>query len=240
MNPQKIRDAKTLYSEIAKRQARFGRVEVVVAPPFPYISTAARTRKIHLAAQDVSWEVAGSYTGEVSCSMLKDLGITHVIVGHSERRRYLAESDEIVNKKLKAVLKANLHPIVCVGELKRDPDGLFFGDLRRQVEATFAKLKKQDLGKIVIAYEPVWAIGSGTAAHPEDAREAALFIKKTLADLYDIASIRRLRIIYGGSVNAKNATSFLKEQEIVGLLVGRESLNPKEFLGIIECARLIS
>ena len=240
MNPQKLRDAKTLYTELARKQASFGRVEVVIAPPFPYLGVVGRTKKIQLAAQDVFWEPAGSYTGEVSPAMLKDIGVTCVIVGHSERRRYLLESDEIVNQKLKATLKANLHPIVCVGELKRDPDGLFFGDLRRQIEGTFAKLKKQDLGRVTVAYEPVWAIGSGTPARPEDTNEAALFIKKTLADLYGVSAVREFKIIYGGSVNAKNATSFLREQEITGLLVGRESLNAKEFLRIIECARILS
>jgi triosephosphate isomerase len=240
MNPMTMREAKALFAALAKKSGTFGRVEVVVAPPFPHLPLVQATKKIQLGAQDVFWEPVGSFTGEISAPMLRDVGVSYVILGHSERRRYMLETDEIVNRKLKYILATKLRPIVCVGEQKRDSEGAFFGELRRQIEATFSKLKKQDLARFTVAYEPVWAIGSGKPARPEDANEAALFIKKVLANLYGVSAARRVKVIYGGSVDAKNASLFLKEQEVSGLLVGRESLKPQEFLGIIQCARSIS
>lgn len=239
MNPKSAREARSLFAGLTKKSSSFGLFsQVVVAPPFPYLSYVRSTKKIQLAAQDVHWEREGAYTGEVSLAMLKDAGVQWVIVGHSERRRMFFESDEIVNKKLRATIKAGLTPVVCIGEAERDLDGAFFATLRRQIEVSCAGLSKNDLGKMIIAYEPIWAVGAEKPARPEDANEAALFIKKVMAQRYGVSAARKLRVLYGGSVNKKNAGAFLREQEIDGLLVGRESLHAQDFIGIIQCADL--
>ena len=212
------------------------RADVALAPPFPYLAIAPKSRAVYLAAQDIFWEASGPFTGEVSGAMLKNLGVRYVIVGHSERRRWLAESDEMIAKKLKQTIKSGLKPILCVGEPSRDADGVFFSFIKNQIEADFAKLKKNEAARVIVAYEPIWAIGSGKPAHPQDAAEAALYIKKVLADLYSVPTARRVRVLYGGSVSSENAGGFLAERGIAGLLVGGESRRPDEFLKIIQCS----
>src|SRR3989338_10649307 len=200
------------------------------------LQTSHLGHQSELGAQDIFWEDSGADTGEVSGPMLNKLGVQYVIVGHSERRwsasRRMGESDEIVNKKLKAVLRNEMVPIVCVGERVRNDNFKEF--LKEQVEKTFAGLSQDDLGKCIIAYEPVWAISSNPDAHP-DAPDSALesigIIKKTLlanghllmANLY----------LYGGSVTSKNVTDFIQQQEIDGVLVGGASVNKEEFVKIL-------
>jgi len=214
-------------------------ISLVFCPSFVFLEEVGKILKTShlehqasLGAQDIFWEDAGADTGEVSGPMLNKLGVKYVIIGHSERRWKLGESDEVVNKKLKAVLRNEMVPIVCVGERVRNDNFKEF--LKEQVEKTFAGLSQDDLGKCIIAYEPVWAISSNPDAHP-DAPDSALesigIIKKTLlanghllmANLY----------LYGGSVTSKNVTDFIQQQEIDGVLVGGASVNKEEFVKIL-------
>lgn len=204
--------------------------ETVICPPFPYLADFNK-RNFRLGAQDVFWEnlrSGGTYTGEISAAMLKDFGAEYVIIGHSERRA-LGETDEIVNKKLKTALAAGLKVIFCVGEpkdVRRKGEGASRQYVRNELRAGLSGVKKSFLKHIFVAYEPIWAIGTGIADKPEDAVNMAIFIKKLLP----------VRILYGGSVNSKNAGRFLKRKEIDGALVGAASLNPKEFKKIAEAS----
>lgn len=207
-------------------------VEVVICPPFPYLRQVARdTRQgIKIGGQDVFWEDKGAFTGEVSSAMLKDLKAGYVIIGHSERRRWLGETDEMINKKVLAALRAGLKVILCVGEpLAVRRKGL--SDAKRfiinQLRHDLLGLKKS---KIVVAYEPIWAIGTGRADKPADTAEMARFIKEFLRSKFHILNSR---VLYGGSVNSKNAEQFFKMDKIDGALVGGASLNSVEFAKIL-------
>ncbi|MHB1118122.1 MAG: triose-phosphate isomerase family protein, partial [Minisyncoccota bacterium] len=192
-----------------------------------------------IGAQNTWMENEGAYTGEISPSMLASLKISHVIIGHSERRA-LGESDELVNKKILAAIKAGLTAVLCVGEGERDPDGEYLKYISRQIKIALAGVAKKDLIRIVIAYEPVWAIGKHAlrAASADDALEVAILIKKTLADLYGKDG-GVVPVLYGGSVDAKNAGEFLMKSHVDGLLVGRASLDPKVFGEILKSADTI-
>jgi triosephosphate isomerase len=195
--------------------------------------------KVSLAAQDVHPEKSGTYTGSISMAMLKSMEVWHVILGHSERRA-VGETDQEVNKKLKAVLKGKCTPIVCIGETKRDHSGSHFNVVESQLKAALEGISAPQIKKMVIAYEPVWAIskgdGRGKTATPEDAHEMKLFIQKFLTHTYNRATANAVPIVYGGSVNAQNAASFVKEGEMQGYLVGGASLKPKEFGEVINAA----
>ncbi len=232
MFPKSARDVRNFFKSFRASK----KSEAVIAPPFPYLPLLPKSRTFYIGAQDLFWEKEGAFTGEVSAAMLKDLGVRYVIVGHSERRRWLGETDDAIAKKLKQAIKMGLRPILCVGEPTRDADGAFFSFIKKQITADFAKLKKDEAARVVVAYEPIWAIGSGKPARPKDAAEAALYIKKVLADLYSISVGRRVRVLYGGSVSSKNAGEFLAEREIGGLLVGGESRRPREFSKILQCS----
>ncbi|MEK9180113.1 MAG: triose-phosphate isomerase [Patescibacteria group bacterium] len=226
-------------------------VDVVICPPFPYLKQVLEILKPktsnlnpRLGAQDVFWEEKGAYTGEVSPVMLKSLGASYVIIGHSERRRWLNETDEMINKKVKAAFAADLRVILCVGEpLAVRRNGLstakqFVGNQLRQNLQGIKKILHSKFyilnSRLVVAYEPIWAIGTGRADKPEEAVEMAKFIKKTL---YSKFSILNSRILYGGSVTSKNAANFLKHNEIDGALVGGASLDAREFAKIINIGR---
>jgi triosephosphate isomerase (TIM) len=240
MNPHSAKEAVSLARQVVAGSRRFGTVEVVLAPPFVFIPLMPRSSKVAVGAQNLFWEKEGSFTGEVSASMLKSVGIKYVILGHSERRVHLNESEEQINAKLKIALTVGIKPILCVGEKSRDPEGKFFSVIKKQIISALSKIKKGDIARIVIAYEPVWAISSkksSQAATPEDAGEAAMFIRKTIAALYGVKIAKKVSIIYGGSTNPKNAPAFLKQRDISGLLVGRESRSAKDFIRMIECAR---
>ena len=240
MYPRTAKEARAVFSELIKKAKFSGRTEIVIAPPFPYLALFQKNRKISLGAQDIFYEPEGAFTGEISGPMLKSLGAGYVIVGHSERRRFAGETDLMVNKKLKHALKSGLRPILCVGETDRDADGMFFGVLKKQIVSAFAKVKSSDARRVIVAYEPVWAISPAKPARPRDANEAALFIKKVLAARYGVSFAKKIQILYGGSVDAKAAESFLREQEISGLLVGGASRNPRTFLNIVQCVASIS
>lgn len=240
MYPRSAKEAKVSFLELAKKTGFPRHVKVVIAPPFPYLAFFRKNRTLALGAQDIFYEPKGAFTGDVSGPMIKSLGADYVIVGHSERRKFAGETDAIVNKKLKQALRSGLRPILCIGETDRDVDGIFFGVLKKQIENAFNKVKSSDARRVIVAYEPVWAIGTGRPAMPRDANEAALFIKKVLAARYGVSFAKRVQVIYGGSVDAKIAETFLREQEISGLLVGGASLNPRSFLNIVQCAASVS
>ncbi len=240
MNPNDKTSVQRFLAALARARAALKYADVVVAPPFPYLALFSRSSAYALGAQDIFWEKEGAYTGEVSGLMLKTFGAEYVIVGHSERRR-MHETDEIVAKKVRRALDSKLTPIVCVGEERRDADGVFFSVIRAQLEHSLASVKQSEIGRVVVAYEPLWAIGAGhKPATPKDAAEAALFIKKTVAARFGSTRAKSLRVIYGGSTAPDNAADFLRERDVAGLLVGRESLNPKSFIAIVQCARTTS
>lgn len=217
----------------------FARVEVVVAPPFTSLRSIqilieTDRMRIGLGAQNVFWEDKGAYTGEVSASMLSKLAVSHVIVGHSERRQLLGETDQMVNKKTKAVLNAGMRPVVCVGEtLEEHEAGQAETIVVNQVKAGLARIDPDSVGSISIAYEPIWAIGTGRTALPDQAGQMAGAIRETLVDVAGSNASDEVRILYGGSVNPANIKDFMAKSHIDGALVGGASLDPDEFAAIV-------
>jgi triosephosphate isomerase len=213
-------------------------VEIVVCPPLTALRTVQTTidgddLDIALGAQDVHWEEEGAYTGEVSALMLEKLNVKFVIVGHSERREYFGETDETVNKKVKAVLSHGLTPIICVGETRQEREsGETQDKIRSQIEDGLAGLKGEQVGTLVIAYEPIWAIGTGLTASKEDAQDTIGFIRATVRKRFKEAA-DNLRIQYGGSVKSGNIAELMEQTDIDGALVGGASLDPGEFALII-------
>ena len=240
MYPKNAREALAAFVSLKKNLPVSRTVNVAIAPPFMYLSLFPKNAKMALAAQDIFWEAEGSFTGEISGAMLKNAGTRYVIIGHSERRKYLGETDDMVNKKVKYALKAGLSVILCIGEQKRDADGVFYSIIKAQLSGALKGVPASQMPRVAVAYEPVWAIGTGKPARPKDAEEASLYTKKIVAKLYGAPRARVMRVLYGGSVNAQNAGSFLAEREIAGLLVGRESRNIKEFIEIVRCAQATS
>ena len=212
--------------------------EIVVAPPFTALSAAVdqtEGTRVAISAQNVHWEAEGAFTGEVSVRMLKDAGCTFTIVGHSERRQYFGETDESVEKKTQAVVRGGLKAIVCVGETLSERDAGQARDVvRRQVRSGPGRLTERDLSHIIVAYEPVWAIGTGRTATPEIAAEMHAEIRKTFAEIYNAAAADALRILYGGSVKPDNISALMKKEDIDGALVGGASLDPASFAAIIK------
>jgi len=244
-NPVTQKETERLFGALAGEIKGTKKVETVICPPFVYLPflSAALDKKhgFALGSQDCFWEDKGAYTGEVSPLMLKDLGCQYVIIGHSERRKYFNETDEIVNRKLKAALKARLKPILCLGEEARDSfnhDGKPINEMSlivgEQLEKGLSGISEERLREITIAYEPIWAIGTGSPCLPNDAMKATLFIRKILTGLYNRTIAEKIRIIYGGSVNSKNALDYIKGANMDGLLVGGASLSATEFIKIIE------
>jgi triosephosphate isomerase len=225
-----------LVAEIGKQND----VDVVVCPPFTGLESAAQKLEgstLKLGAQNLHPEPSGAYTGEISAGMLRSLFVSHVILGHSERRSYFAETDAFINLKVIAALKAQLKPILCVGEtLAERETGRTLKVVQTQLEAGLEGVSKDLATSVVIAYEPVWAIGTGRTATPDDAAEAHRTVRQTLADLYSARFAERTRVIYGGSVNAKNAADLFSHEEIDGGLVGGASLNATDFATIIAAA----
>jgi triosephosphate isomerase len=213
------------------------RDDIVVCPPFidlPAASECARGSEIAIGAQNVYWEKEGAYTGEISTGMLLTVGCTHVIIGHSERRQYFGESDDTVNLKLKAALEAGLTPIVCVGEVLEEREANLTDDvLRRQCLRAFHAISAKKAARLVVAYEPVWAIGTGKTATPQIASDAHQLIRSEAAKAFGEEFAGNLRILYGGSVKPDNARALMSEAEIDGALVGGASLDPKSFARIV-------
>jgi len=205
--------------------------EVVICPPFVYLPVLSSVR---LGVQDIFWEESGAYTGEITTAMLGKLGVKYAIVGHSERRNRLGETDEMINKKLKHVLASGLTAILCVGEREREDRKSVPAIVAEQARADLAGVPQQLIKKLVIAYEPIWAIGTGVADTPDDALSAALYIRKTVADIYGAKIASSLRVLYGGSVNSQNAPSFINQNGLDGLLIGKASTDKKDFLEILK------
>jgi triosephosphate isomerase (TIM) len=216
-------------------------VEIGVAPPFTALSAVAealRGSTIFMAAQNMHWEPHGAYTGEIAAGMLSDVGCTRVIIGHSERRQYFAETDATVNKKLKAALNAQLGPILCVGEtLAQREANATFGVLEQQIRQGLAEISAEGMSRVVIAYEPIWAIGTGKTATPAQAQEVHAFIRGLLGTLYGKALADQVRIQYGGSVNAGNIQTLMTQSDVDGALVGGASLEASSFAQIVSFQR---
>jgi triosephosphate isomerase len=214
------------------------RDEIVVCPNYLAIDVAVHAAKgsnVAIGAQNLHWEKEGAFTGEICASMLVAVGVTHVIIGHSERRQYFGETDDTVNHKLKAALQAALIPIVCVGEVLEEREaGLTDDVLRRQCLRAFNKISAKKAQSLVVAYEPVWAIGTGKTATPQIAADAHAIIRAEAAESFGQEFADGLRILYGGSVKPENAKALMSETEIDGALVGGASLDPKSFADIVK------
>jgi len=235
MNPQSFEKAKELFLKIKKGAKNSKKVEIAIAPPsvflFPLKNLAAN--QIFLASQNSFWEKWGAFTGEISPLMLKKLGVKYVILGHSERRIHLGENDQMIGKKVKAILDVGLKAILCVGERsKENPEKVVKEQIRNVISFAIAQKSKILPSNLIFAYEPVWAIGTGNFCPPQNAREMLFYIKKILSNLLGEDWEAKTRILYGGSVDSSNAKSYLKVG-FNGLLVGGASLKPKEFLKII-------
>jgi triosephosphate isomerase len=232
-----IPEAIALLSGLKERIGDIRSADIVVCPPFTALSSAASILKgsnIELGAQDVFWKEKGAYTGEISVPMLIDVGCRYCLIGHSERRTYFGETDETVNMKVKAVLKGGLTPIMCVGEtLEERRNGKTFEVVGRQVRGGLLDLAPEEIGRVVIAYEPVWAIGTGINAEPQQANEVHAFIADLLEDLAGKGISDSVRILYGGSVTPDNVISLMSEPRIDGVLVGGASLDADSFSSIV-------
>ena len=232
-----LSEATALVDELAPLVSDVDDVEIVIAPVFTAlhaVAQAAEKTVVKVAAQDCYWEEEGAFTGEVSPKLLKDAGCSHVIIGHSERRQYFAETDETVNRKTKAALKAGLVVLVCVGETlaERESDATF-KVIETQVRGGLAGITVADLTSIVIAYEPVWAIGTGKTASDEQAQEVHAFIRSLIGQMYSASEAQALRILYGGSVKPENVKGLMAQTDIDGALVGGASLKAESFAGIV-------
>jgi triosephosphate isomerase len=229
------------FTEFSAQVAGIVKCDIVVIPPFTAIHVAvdyAKGSNIAIGAQDVYWEKEGAFTGEVSAKMLVDAGCQYVVIGHSERRQFFGETDETVAKKARAALAAGLTPIICIGEklAHRDADAQEH-ICRSQFLAGPGTLTAEEFSRILIAYEPVWAIGTGRTATPEVAAEMHRFVRKCVAAKYSEAQASQLRILYGGSVKPENIQGLLDQEELDGALVGGASLDPKSFASIVrDCA----
>ena len=240
LNPTTLKDAKKLFTDIKKVASKTQKVQTVICPPFVYINELSKMyagHRIEIGAQDVFWEDRGSYTGEVSPAMLKNVGAKYVIIGHSERRA-LGESNDDVNKKMITALKAGLNVILCIGESKRDSQALYLKFLTQELESAFEGVHKKYLNNITIAYEPIWTIGktAGDAMSPHKMHEMYIFIRKILTEVFDKKAASDVPVIYGGSVEPENAQELLAYGEIDGFLVGHASLDADEFNKILKIA----
>ena len=217
-------------------------VEVVIVPPFTAIAKVTealgKAQNIKMGAQNMHWEQNGAFTGEISAALLRDLFVRYVVLGHSERRTLFGETDDIVNRKVRAAHEATLRPIVCVGETLAQRDkGNVEKILSIQLRGSLKDLSEKELQETVIAYEPVWAIGTGRNATPEQAQEAHVFIRHTLGKMSDEMTADKIRIQYGGSVKPENARELMSQPDIDGALVGGASLDPRSFVQIVKAAR---
>lgn len=235
MNPQNYESAEKLVKNIIAGIKNIKRKpEIVLCPPYPWLTDFSHKIKknIKWGAQDVFWEQEGAYTGEVSVEMLKSSGVNYVIIGHSERRWILGESDDFINKKVKAALKSGLKSVLCVGEKDRN-DPNFQNFVKNQLEADLDGVSKNHARNLIIAYEPVWAIGTGHTDSADDVFEMATYIRRSIFDILGKKAAYETPILYGGSVNSKNAGRFLNVKGANGLLVGGASVIVREFISIV-------
>ncbi|MDR0742718.1 MAG: triose-phosphate isomerase [Puniceicoccales bacterium] len=238
-------DVGRLISEINAKIANVTKVDVLVCPPFTSIQAAkdaiGSINNIFLGAQNFYPEKNGPYTGEVSAIMLRELGVSYVIIGHSERRTYFNEDDDFINRKVRFALGSSLIPILCIGEtIEQRREGKEFNIIQSQLKDGLKSITVQEVEKLIIAYEPVWAIGTGETATPKIAQEMHAFIRNSLEEMFNAKVANAIRILYGGSMKADNAEELLKENDIDGGLVGGASLKATSFCEIVEIASLLS
>jgi len=233
-----LEEAVSLAKDVVNAVGGVTDVDVAVCPPYVNLQAVAEAIKgsnVKLGAQDVHWEAKGAFTGKVSCAMLKSVGVTYVIIGHSEQRQYFGETNETVNKKTKASLAAGLLPIVCVGEtLEERNSGKMDAVIDGQVRGGFEGISAADAAKCVVAYEPVWAIGTGVTATSQQANEAHIFIRKILVELFGKETADTIRIQYGGSMKPDNAKELLGQSDVDGGLIGGAALKASDFAGIVQ------
>lgn len=239
MNPVCMREAKKIAGDIKKGIKNIKKTQVVICPSYTYLTLLSniRSTSVFLGSQNAFYETFGPYTGEVSFSQLHQFKVSHVILGHSERRA-MGETDEIINKKVKAVVGEGMTAILCVGEKVRDHHGDYFSFVKQQIVSGVKDVPKKLIDHVVIAYEPVWAIGAKEAMNPRDIHEMSIYVKKVLHDIYGSAS-DGVRILYGGSVSRENTGEIMRGHFVHGLLVGRESLNAKNFVDIVKIVEAI-
>src|SRR3989344_7620440 len=241
MNPSTEKEAKKLFDAVRRGVRGIKNIEVVICPPFVYLSLFSGLK---LGAQNVFYlsadrqvKKSGAFTGEVSPLMLKDLGVEYVIIGHSESRKYLNETDEVINKKIKESLLIGLKPILCVGETDEEKNsGKKLEVLEVQITQALKGVMKSEAKNIVIAYEPVWAIGTGNNCSVDETMSSILLIRKIISKLYNRETADNIRILYGGSVKSENSGAYIKDAWANGLLVGGLSLNSEEFVKIAKSA----
>lgn len=233
-------ETRTFAEELKNALPRAKRCSIILCVPFVNIPAAIKVLKdsrVAVAAQNLHWEEQGAFTGEISASMLSELGVKYVLIGHSERRQFFSETDVTVNKKVQAALRAGLRPILCVGETLEQRELGVTGDLiSYQVRSALAGVSADQMRHVIIAYEPVWAIGTGKTATPEQAGEVCGTIRTVLRKLYGARVARGSTIQYGGSMNPQNAERLLAQSDVDGGLIGSASLNPDDFLQIIGMA----
>jgi triosephosphate isomerase len=243
MNPGSLAEAKSLFRSVNNnlRDNKDKKIEVVICPPFIYIShLISKDSRIKLGAQDAFWEEKGTFTGEISPSMLVDLGCQYVILGHSERRRYVSETDENINKKIKAVLSSKLNPIFCIDETKEEKEeGKTQKVLSSRIKKGLKGITKKEIKRVILAYDPAWAISRGSVATGNpcsviEAKKAINLIRKIIAKIYNRKISEKISILYGGSANSQNAAPYIFEAGFQGLLVGGVSLDAKEFVRLIK------
>jgi len=231
-------EARVLLDELISNLKDEQEVEIAVCPPYTALETTKKLLEgtnIRLGAQNIYFEDSGAFTGEISPAMLKDIGCDYVIIGHSERRQYFGETDVNINKKIKKALEIGLKPIVCIGEtLQQRDEGITEKILDTQIRGCFSGFSEKDMEEMVIAYEPVWAIGTGKTATTEQAEEAHKFIRGLIAELFSKDISEKVRIQYGGSVKPDNAATLTNEPDIDGALVGGASLKSDSFTQIIQ------
>ena len=242
MNPQGLKEARRIFSEIKKVASRMPRVETVICPPFTYISNLkSQISNLKIGAQNVFYEEKRAYTGEISVQMLKNLNVKYVIIGHSERRKYLGETDEMINKKIKNALNNNLKVIFCIGEQERDIEGGYLYFIKNEIEAGLQGIPRKLFKNLIIAYEPIWAIGKKgkDVDKPEDVFQMSIYIRRILLGIIGKELSRSIPILYGGSVEPENTENLLKEGGVQGFLVGHASLVPKDFNKILKIAQSV-
>jgi triosephosphate isomerase len=236
MNPSTLEEAKRIYRSVNNISKKLSSAKVVICPPFVYIKSFISKNaqsSIIIGAQDVFVEQEGSFTGEVSISMLKNLGVEYVIVGHSERRK-LGETDEIIARKVQLILDAGIKPILCIGEEVRDINGNYLEFVKNQIKNSLNKVSKKLINNLIIAYEPIWAIGALEAMAPADIHEMSLFVRKVLSDLYGHKHALSTQILYGGNANFRNVAEIIKDGQVNGLLLGRASINSTGFVELLK------
>ena len=231
-------EVNTLLSQLKKMVAETRGIDIAVCPPYPYLSLAVEILKdtdIAVGAQNMGWERSGAFTGEVSPDMVKDVGCKYVILGHSERRKFFKEDDELINKKIKLAIASHLLPIVCIGEsLQERENGDTEQVVKTQIEGCLKGLQTDEIEKITVAYEPVWAIGTGKTATPEQAQQVHEMLRNWIKNNYNREIAETIRIQYGGSVKPDNAKELLSQKDIDGALVGGASLDAESFIAIIK------